>query len=104
MTDVAAEDLQDPGHRHLAGQLGWVVCLEVPGQAPAAPHLAVTTAVSQVGALVEHCGEPVVVVAADFALGWLPDAHTLVGADGSVRLVGPQLRQRDRNTHSCVSR
>lgn len=78
----------------MAGQLGRVVCsLEVSGQAAAAAlRLAPTSTVPQVGAVVENSREPVV-VAADFALGWLPDAHALRGAHSGVRVVGPAREQ-----------
>lgn len=73
LADVTAEDLQDTWYRHLTGQLGGVVCaLQVTGHGPAPPP----PTVPQVGALVENTGKPVV-VAADFALGRLPDTNAL---------------------------
>lgn len=93
LTDVAAKDLQDTGDRHLTGQLCRVVCsLEVTGQAPAAQRL---TTASAVGAVVENSWKPVV-VAADFALGRLPDTNALCGADSGVRVVGPERDKRRR--------
>lgn len=92
LADVAAEDLQDPRDGALAGELGGVVgSLGVgaaPGWAPPAP-------LPQVGAVVENRGQPVVVTP-DLALGRLPDADALCGADGAGRLVGPERRSRVR--------
>lgn len=50
LTDVAAEDLQDSGDRHLTGQLSRVVC----GQEVARQRLAAPPRVPQVGALFEN--------------------------------------------------
>lgn len=83
LADVAAEDLEDSGHRRLAGELGGVV-----GRPLLLLLLAAAPPVLQAGALLEDGGEPVV-VAADLALGRLPDAHALGRADRAVRGVGP---------------
>lgn len=73
LADVTAKDLQDAGYRHLTGQLGGVVCgVQVTRHGPAPPP----PTVPQVGALVENRGKPVI-VAADFALGWLPDTNAV---------------------------
>lgn len=50
LTDVAAEDLQDSGDRHLTGQLCGVVC----SQEVARQRLAAPPRVPQVGALFEN--------------------------------------------------
>lgn len=95
LTDVAAEDLQDAGDRHLAGQLCGVVCsLEVTAAQRLAPA---STAVPQVGAVVENSRKPVIVTA-DFTLGRLPNTHALCGAGGAVRVGGPERGNRGDNT------